>query len=112
MNRLDELLTKITNKEPIGDWACQNRLEQFLFCIIARGTAEAESEYADLISHYKDGKPLNILEEYLDIIYQMVPENTGQVLGEIIAARLEQVDPEPTTEVVEVISGRLEEIEE
>jgi hypothetical protein len=42
----------------------------------------------------------------------MVPENTGQVLGEIIAARLEQVDPEPTTEVVEVISGRLEEIEE
>ena len=110
MNRLDELLTKITNKEPIGEWSCQNRLEQFLFCIIARGTAEAETEYADLISHYKDGKPLNILEEYLDVIYHMVPENTGQILGEIIAARLEQVDPEPTVEVVEVISGRLEKV--
>ena len=110
MNRLDELLTKITNKEPIGEWSCQNRLEQFLFCIIARGTAEAETEYADLISHYKDGKPLNILEEYLDVIYHMVPENTEQILGEIIAARLEQVDPEPTVEVVEVISGRLEKV--
>jgi hypothetical protein len=112
MNRLDELLTKITNNEPIGDWTCQNRLEQFLFCIIARGTAEAEQEYAELVSHYKDGKPLNLLEEYLDVIYQMVPENTGQILGEIIAARLEQIDPEPTLEAIEVISGRLEEIEE
>ena len=110
MNRLDELLTKITNKEPIGEWSCQNRLEQFLFCIIARGTAEAETEYADLISHYVDGKPLNILEEYLDVIYHMVPENTSQILGEIIAARLVQIDPEPTVEAVEVISGRLEKV--
>jgi hypothetical protein len=112
MNRLDELLSKIVNKEPIGDWSCMNRLEQYLFCIIARGTPEAEAEYAEIISHYKDGKPLNILEEYLDIIYQMVPENTEQIIGEIIAARLEQVDPEPTSEAIEIISGRLEEIEE
>jgi hypothetical protein len=42
----------------------------------------------------------------------MVPENTSQILGEIIAARLEQVEPEPTVEAVEVISGRLEKVEE
>lgn len=112
MNRLDELLTKITNKEPIGNWSCLNRLEQYLFCIVARGTAEAENEYAELISHYDNGKPLNILEEYLDVIYHMVPENTEQILGEIIAARLEQIDPESTGDIVEVISGRLEEINE
>ena len=112
MNRLDELLTKITNKEPIGDWSCQNRLEQFLFCIIARGTAEAEAEYADLVSHYKDGNPLNILEEYLEVIYHMVPENTGQIIGEIVDAWLVQVEPEATVEPVEIISGRLEKIEE
>lgn len=112
MNRLEELLIKITNKQPIGDWVCANRLEQFLFCIVARGTAEAEREYADIVSQYKDGKPLNLLEEYLDIIYQMVPESTEQIIGEIIAARLEQIDPESTPEAVEVISGRLEEISE
>lgn len=112
MNRLDELLTKIANNEPIGDWKCQNRLEQYLFCIIARGTAEAEREYSDITSRYQDGKPLNALEEYLDVIYQMVPADTGQIVGEIVAARLEQIDPESIPEVVEVLSGRLEEINE
>ena len=112
MNRLDELLTKIINKEPIGNWSCQNRLEQFLFCIVARGTAEAEQEYEKIIAQYKDGKPLNILEEYLDVIYHLVPENTGQILGEIVGAWLEQIDPEPTPETVEIVDGWLEEIKE
>jgi hypothetical protein len=42
----------------------------------------------------------------------MTPNGTSEIIGEIIAARLEQVDPEPTIEPVEVISGRLERVEE
>jgi hypothetical protein len=112
MNRLDELLIKIINKEPIGNWSCQNRLEQFLFCIVARGTVEAEQEYEKLIAQYKDGKPLNILEEYLDVIYHLVPEGTGQILEEIVGAKLQLIDPQPTPEIVDILRGRLVEIKE
>lgn len=111
MNRLEELLLKIVNKEPIGNWGCENRLEQYLFCIIAKGTPEATEEYERIRS--LDGKvEINGLEAYLDLIYNMTPNGTSEIIGEIIAARLEQVDPEPSTEPVEVISGRLEKVEE
>lgn len=111
MNRLDELLNKIINEEPIGDWECKNRLEQYLFCIVAKGTPEAEIQYDRL---YVDAPetPLNELEAYLDIIYQMTPKETGAILGEIIAARLEQISPDSTPETVEILGGRLEQLED
>ena len=102
MNRLEELLIKIINKEPIGDWGCENRLEQYLFCIVAKGTPEAEAEYANIrsIDHKVE---INGLEAYLDLIYQMTTNDTSGIIGEIIAARLEQVSPESTPETVEII---------
>ena len=109
MNRLEELLIKIINKEPIGDWGCENRLEQYLFCIVAKGTPEAEAEYANIrsIDHKVE---INGLEAYLDLIYQMTANDTSGIIGEIIAARLEQISPESTPEMVEIINGRLEQI--
>lgn len=91
MNRLEELLVKIVKKEPIGEWGCENRLEQYLFCIVAKGTPEATAEYARIRA--LDGKvETNGLEAYLDLIYNMTPEGTGEIIGEIIGARLELLD--------------------
>lgn len=74
MNRLEELLMKLTQGEPAADWESLNRLEQYLICILTRSGIEAL------------GKPLNRLEVLLQALYEVVPENSV----EILSARLEE----------------------
>lgn len=74
VNRLDELLTKLINNEPVGDWECLNRLEQYLVCILTRKDID------------KLGSPLNRLEVLLQALYYVVPEDAV----EILSARLEE----------------------
>jgi hypothetical protein len=75
-NRLDELLSKLINGDPVGDWKSLNRLEQYLVCILAKGDIEAL------------GKPMNRLEVLLQALYAITPENSLDVLS----ARLEDFD--------------------
>lgn len=75
-NRLDELLTAIINREPQENWNCLNRLEQYLICILTRQGLE------DL------GEPMNRLEVLLQALYEVVPENSI----EILSARLEETN--------------------
>ena len=75
-NRLDELLTAIINGETLENWICLNRLEQYLICILTRKNIE------DL------GTPMNRLEVLLRALYEVVPENSV----EILSARLEETN--------------------
>lgn len=74
MNRLDELLNKLLQGDPATDWVSLNRLEQYLICILTRSGIE------------ELGKPLNRLEVLLQALYEVVPENSVEVLS----ARLEE----------------------
>ena len=76
MNRLEELLNKLLNNGTAEDWESLNRLEQYLVCILTRSGIEAL------------GAPMNRLEVLLQALYQVVPENSV----EILAARLEEQD--------------------
>jgi hypothetical protein len=75
-NRLDDLLTAIINGEAQENWTCLNRLEQYLICILTRKNIE------DL------GEPMNRLEVLLRALYEVVPENSV----EILSARLEETN--------------------
>jgi hypothetical protein len=76
MDRLDTLLTKIVNNEPIDDWECLNRLEQYLVCILTKTGIEAL------------GEPMNRLEVLLQALYENVPEASVKIL----AAKLVEID--------------------
>jgi hypothetical protein len=76
VNRLETLLTSIAEGKQIEDWECLNRLEQYLICILTRKDIEVL------------GSPMNRLEELLTALYEVVPENSM----EIISARLEEVE--------------------
>ena len=74
MDRLDELLTMLIEGKAPEKWESLNRLEQYLVCILTR-------------SNIKDlGAPMNRLEVHLQALYEVVPENSVEVL----AARLEE----------------------
>ena len=77
MNRLDELLTAISKGQPIENWESFNRLEQYLICILTRKGIE------DM------GEPMNRLEELLQAVYLVVPENAIEILR-IDLEKLEQ----------------------
>lgn len=71
MDRFEEFLKKIVNDEPIGDWKFTSRLEEYLFCILAKGTTEATAKYEELRKAITDKKlKENSLEQYLDTIYK------------------------------------------
>ena len=76
MDRLDELLTMLIEGKVLEKWESLNRLEQYLVCILTR------SDIKDL------GVPMNRLEVLLQALYEVVPENSVEVL----AARLEEQD--------------------
>ena len=76
MNRLEELLTKLIDGSGVEDWECLNRLEQYLICILTRKGIE------------ELGEPMNRLEVLLQALYNVVPENTV----EILSTRLEKQD--------------------
>ena len=76
MNRLDQLLTAISERNDLEHWESLNRLEQYLICILTHSGLE------DL------GEPLNRLEVLLQALYEIVPNNAV----EILAARLEAQD--------------------
>jgi hypothetical protein len=76
LDRLDTLLTSLANNESIENWECLNRLEQYLICILTHKDIETL------------GKPLNRLEVLLTALYEVVPENSLQ----IISARLEELE--------------------
>ena len=76
MDRLDELLTMLIEGKVPEKWESLNRLEQYLVCILTR------SDIKDL------GVPMNRLEVLLQALYEVVPENSVEVL----AARLEEQD--------------------
>lgn len=76
MNRLDELLTLIKDGNAQEHWKSLNRLEQYLVCILTRSGIE------------QLGEPLNRLEVLLHALYEVVPENSVEVLS----ARLEEQD--------------------
>ena len=76
MDRLDELLTMLIEGKVPEKWESLNRLEQYLVCILTR------SDIKDL------GVPMNRLEVLLQALYDVVPENSVEVL----AARLEEQD--------------------
>jgi hypothetical protein len=75
-NRLDELLTALINGEMPENWTSLNRLEQYLVCILTRTGIETL------------GEPLNRLEVLLSALYEVVPENSVEVLS----ARLEETN--------------------
>ena len=79
-NRLEDLLTKLVNKESLKDFECLNRLEEYLVIILTR---------ADIS---KMGKPLNRLEVFLQALYEVVPENSV----EILSSRLEEIITDKT----------------
>ena len=74
MDRLDELLTMLSNSQTPEHWESLNRLEQYLVCILTRTGIE------------ELGTPLNRLEVLLQALYEVVPENAVEVLS----ARLEE----------------------
>lgn len=76
-NRLDTLLTNIIENKQIEDWKCLNRLEQYLVWILTRQEDQKPA-----------GEPLNRLEVLLSALYEVVPENSM----EIISARLEAIE--------------------
>jgi hypothetical protein len=76
MNRLDALLTMIKNGNAQEQWECLNRLEQYLVCILTRSGID------------QLGAPMNRLEVLLQALYEVVPENSVEVLS----ARLEEQD--------------------
>ena len=76
MNRLDELLNMIIEGNSQVHWESLNRLEQYLVCILTHSGIEAL------------GAPMNRLEVLLQILYEVVPENSVAV--EVLSARLEE----------------------
>ena len=74
MNRLDELLTMVVEGRTTESWESLNRLEQYLVCILTHSGIEAL------------GTPMNRLEVLLQALYEIVPENSVEVLS----ARLEE----------------------
>ena len=74
MNRLDELLTLLSEHKTPEHWESLNRLEQYLVCILTHTGIE------DL------GVPMNRLEVLLQALYEVVPADSMEVL----AARLEE----------------------
>lgn len=76
MNRLEELLVAIKEGKDIEGWESLNRLEQYLICILTRKGIETL------------GEPMNRLEELLQAVYFVVPENAV----EILKIDLEQID--------------------
>lgn len=75
-NRLDELLNMLIRGEGPENWNSLNRLEQYLVCILTRKDIELL------------GQPMNRLEVLLHALYEVVPENSVEVLS----ARLEQTN--------------------
>jgi hypothetical protein len=75
-NRLDELLIALIKGEIPENWTSLNRLEQYLVCILTRTGIETL------------GEPLNRLEVLLSALYEVVPENSVEVLS----ARLEKTN--------------------
>jgi hypothetical protein len=73
-NRLDELLTMLIEGNIPENWESLNRLEQYLICILTHSGIEAL------------GAPMNRLEVLLQALYEVVPENSVEVLS----ARLEE----------------------
>lgn len=73
-NRLDKLLSSLVKGEVPEDWQSLNRLEQYLVCLLTRKGIE------------ELGKPMNRLEVLLQALYEVVPENSLEVLS----ARLEE----------------------
>lgn len=69
MNRLEALLTKIINNEFVENQECLNRLEQYLVCILTRTGIE------------QLGEPMNRLEELLQTLYEVVPEDSTKILS-------------------------------
>ena len=76
MNRLDELLTMLIEGRTPENWESLNRLDQYLVCILTHSGIEAL------------GEPMNRLEVLLRALYEVVPENSVEVLS----ARLEEQD--------------------
>ena len=76
MNRLDELLIMLKEGNSQEHWESLNRLEQYLVCILTRSGID------------KLGAPMNRLEVLLQALYEVVPENSVEVLS----ARLEEQD--------------------
>ena len=76
MDRLDELLTLLSEGNSQIHWESLNRLEQYLVCILTHSGIEAL------------GTPLNRLEVLLQLLYEVTPENTIAV--EVLSARLEE----------------------
>jgi hypothetical protein len=74
MNRLDELLNMLIEGNAPENWESLNRLEQYLICILTRTDID------------KLGAPMNRLEVLLRALYEVVPENSVEVLS----ARLEE----------------------
>lgn len=71
MDRFEEFLEKIVNDESMGEWKFTSRLEEYLFCILVKGTAEATTKYEELRKAITDKKlKENSLEKYLDAIYK------------------------------------------
>ena len=67
-NRLDALLSQIINGD-FSNWESLNRLEQYLVCILTK-------KGIDVL-----GKPLNRLEVLLQALYEVVPENSIEILN-------------------------------
>lgn len=76
MNRLDELLTMIIESGSAEHWKSLNRLEQYLICILTHSNID------------ELGPPMNRLEVLLQALYEVVPENSVEVL----TARLEELN--------------------
>lgn len=73
-NRLEELCNLLINNKSADDWVCLNRLEEYLVCILTKQGLD------------RLGDPMNRLEELLQALYYVVPEEAL----EILAARLEE----------------------
>ena len=76
MNRPDELLAMLKEGNSQIQWESLNRLEQYLVCILTHSGIESL------------GEPMNRLEVLLHALYEVVPENSVEVLS----ARLEEQD--------------------
>lgn len=76
MSRLDDLLAALIEGKLPEHWESLNRLEQYLVCILTHSGIEAL------------GKPMNRLEVLLQLLYDVVPENSIPV--EVLSARLEE----------------------
>lgn len=82
MNRTEELLLKLINKDSVAGWECLNRLEQYLVCCIAQSGI-------DLL-----GEPMNRLEELLAMLYYSIGQGGGsQTKDEIVTNIVENSTP-------------------